>query len=125
MLGFVIDGELIIAVVSDPQHSRPNCSKQLSAWHQNKWHQIRSLHGSDAANNSSEDMHLLFAKLDGENSGVAELTFNRSKAANAMGRQMLSELRSTIAYLTNHKTEVRCVVLISSSNKAFSAGADL
>ena len=70
-------------------------------------------------------MHLLFTKLDGENNGVAELTFNRSKAANAMGRQMLSELQSTIAYLTNHKTEVRCVVLTSSSNKVFSAGADL
>jgi len=72
-------------------------------------------------------MHLLFTKLDGANSGVAEITFNRSEAANAMGRQMLSELQSTIAYLTNHKTEVlvRCVVLTSSSNKVFSAGSDL
>ena len=103
-------------------------NEKSSDWPQNKkcCQRIRSdhVHSSSTAANE-EDRHIVFTKLDGENDGVAELTFNRPSAANAMGRQMLRELQSAIVYLTNHKTEVRCVVLTSSSDKVFSAGADL
>lgn len=80
---------------------------------------------SSSATPSSEDKHIMFQALDGENTGVATLMFNRPNAANAMGRTMLSQLQSQIAFLSHHKNDVRCVVLTSATSKVFSAGADL
>mmetsp|Transcript_14007 Transcript_14007/g.19158 ORF Transcript_14007/g.19158 Transcript_14007/m.19158 type:complete len:391 (-) Transcript_14007:148-1320(-) len=59
--------------------------------------------------------------------GVAILTLNRPKAANAMGTTMLTQLHHALfTTLTNASpSDVRCIVLTSSSPKIFSAGADL
>ena len=80
---------------------------------------------ADSENNSEGSQHVFLKKLDGDNDGVAKLIFNRPSAANAMGRKMLGELQSAIAHLTDHETNVRCVVLTSATDKVFSAGADL
>lgn len=63
---------------------------------------------------------------------VTTLTLNRPKA-NAMGRNMLQELRDCLSTLEGGNTNnenpnqnpPRCLVLASFSNKVFSAGADL
>mmetsp|Transcript_17598 Transcript_17598/g.31788 ORF Transcript_17598/g.31788 Transcript_17598/m.31788 type:complete len:234 (+) Transcript_17598:68-769(+) len=57
------------------------------------------------------------------NAIVSTITLNRPKA-NAMGRIMLQELSDTLNTLENDD-ETRCVVVTSSSQKVFSAGADL
>jgi methylglutaconyl-CoA hydratase len=57
---------------------------------------------------------------------IATLTFNREKKANAIGIQMLTELRECICFLSGKEgNNIRCVVLKSSNDKVFSAGADL
>ena len=104
-------------------HQKKNSDCENKKCHQ----QIRSVkahNGHNAADSKTalEDNHIVLTKLD---DGVAKLIFNRPSAANAMGRKMLGELQSTIAHLTDHETNVRCVVLTSATDKVFSAGADL
>ena len=57
---------------------------------------------------------------------IAKLIFNRTNKANAIGKQMLSELRENVALLSGEKGKnIRCVILTSASDRVFSAGADL
>lgn len=57
---------------------------------------------------------------------ITKLTLNRPQKANAMGRQFLSELQDCLNHLNSaNATDCRCVVLTSSSERVFSAGADL
>ena len=54
---------------------------------------------------------------------VSILTLNRPNAANAMSKTMLQQLKEALAHLEHNPS--RCVIVASSSNKVFSAGADL
>jgi len=55
---------------------------------------------------------------------VTTLTLNRPKAANAMGSELMQQFSEALTKLEVCQ-ETRCVILNSSSNKIFSAGADL
>lgn len=55
---------------------------------------------------------------------IAVITFNREHAANALNRQMLSELQETLIHIQGNM-EVRCVIITASGEKTFCAGADL
>ena len=60
-----------------------------------------------------------------DNPTITKVTLDRPKA-NAMGKQMISELNHCLDTLEQHDvSSCRCVVLTSSSTKVFSAGADL
>ena len=56
---------------------------------------------------------------------ITKITLNRPKAANAMGRQMISELQDCLVKLEKECCTSRCVVVASSVDNVFSAGADL
>jgi len=62
--------------------------------------------------------------------GIMKVSFNRPKKANAMGKNMLSQLHDIIGKLTKNNEEsvdrnIRCIILTSNSDRVFSAGADL
>ncbi|MBP0445900.1 enoyl-CoA hydratase/isomerase family protein [Roseomonas sp. SSH11] len=57
--------------------------------------------------------------------GVLLLTLNRPQAANALDRQMATELASVFARLRAEPEAWRCVVLTGAGERAFCAGADL
>jgi methylglutaconyl-CoA hydratase len=62
--------------------------------------------------------------LTGIHAGVALVTLNRVKAANAFSRSMVAEF----VYLVNHLRDcrdTRVVIINSGSDKIFCAGADL
>jgi methylglutaconyl-CoA hydratase len=56
--------------------------------------------------------------------GIAIVTLNRPKAANALSRQMLAELQVILSDIKK-AMDIRVVILTSSGEKAFCAGADL
>lgn len=56
--------------------------------------------------------------------GIATLTLNRPKAANALSVQLLSELLEAMEQLRFDK-KIRCVIVTGAGEKAFCAGADL
>lgn len=65
-------------------------------------------------------------RLDSISDTITKLTLNRPHRANAIGRQMLDELQQAISILSSSSSSnVRCVILTSSHEKVFSAGADL
>lgn len=55
---------------------------------------------------------------------IAVITLNRPEAANAMSKQLLSELNTCIHHVNQDKA-IRCVVITAEGEKAFCAGADL
>lgn len=62
--------------------------------------------------------------------GIMKISFNRPQKANAMGKNMLSQLHAIIGQLTRNDEEsigrsTRCIILTSCTDKVFSAGADL
>lgn len=88
--------------------------------HVRRW---RSTDADDTTTSSPQIVmdHLHHDSIPGAT--VSRLTLNRPKA-NAMGSTMLAELREAIDELTNDAS-TRCLILTSSSQKVFSAGADL
>ncbi|TMW56040.1 hypothetical protein Poli38472_008688 [Pythium oligandrum] len=62
--------------------------------------------------------------LDGEHEGVALFTMSRPEARNALGKQMMIEFREAMDQV-RFDTNVRVVVLQSTVDKVFCAGADL
>ena len=108
--------------VSRYQKKNSDCCENIKCYQQILF---ANVHNAADSKTTSEDSHIVLTKLDGDNDGVAKLIFNRPSAANAMGRKMLDELQSAIVHLTDHETNVRCVVLSSATDKVFSAGADL
>lgn len=65
-------------------------------------------------------------RLDSISDTITKLTLNRPHRANAIGRQMLDELQQAVSILSSSSSSnVRCVILTSSLEKVFSAGADL
>jgi methylglutaconyl-CoA hydratase len=61
------------------------------------------------------------------NSGVAIITLNRPRAANALGLNLVKEMKEILNYLneTIDQNQQRCCIIRSSSPKVFCAGADL
>lgn len=55
---------------------------------------------------------------------VATITLNRPQAANALSKDLLDKLRSTLISLRNDR-QVRCIIITGSGEKVFCAGADL
>ncbi len=95
-----------IKLLSLPQQSSKYLSTQATAW----------------ASSSSETEDILLRCED----KVATITFNRPKKANAIGKEMLAQLRENVSMLSGEEgKDIRCVVLTSCSDKVFSAGADL
>lgn len=68
-----------------------------------------------------EEKHILVSKLE---KGIAIVTLNRPKAANAFSVQMLQELKEAITDL-RFDPNVRLVIVTGSGEKIFCAGADL
>ncbi|SFC64489.1 Enoyl-CoA hydratase/carnithine racemase [Bacillus sp. OV322] len=63
-------------------------------------------------------------ELNKDQSGIAVMSLNRSKAANALSRQMLNEMKAALQSI--HEDEfIRCLILTGSGEKVFCAGADL
>mmetsp|Transcript_16544 Transcript_16544/g.24431 ORF Transcript_16544/g.24431 Transcript_16544/m.24431 type:complete len:299 (-) Transcript_16544:201-1097(-) len=75
---------------------------------------------------SSDDLFILQTRLP-QNHHVAKITLNRTSAANAINREMLSQFNTIIDDLHNQnpKEAPLCVIIESASAKVFSAGADL
>ena len=63
-------------------------------------------------------------RLDGDDEGVAVFTMDRPSARNALGRQMMKEMREALQWAES-SSEVRVVVLESAVERVFCAGADL
>ncbi|MEN1969984.1 enoyl-CoA hydratase [Lentibacillus sp. N15] len=55
---------------------------------------------------------------------IAVITLNRPESANAMSKQLLSELHAFVTEVNQDKA-IRCVVITAKGEKAFCAGADL
>eukprot|EP00890_Picochlorum_soloecismus_P000744 jgi/Picsp_1/1670/NSC_05144-R1_au rna binding protein enoyl-coenzyme a hydratase len=70
------------------------------------------------------DLHAQLEPLEKENEGIFLLTLNRPEEKNAIGRQMLRELRECVQNLATENS-IRCVILRSSVKGVFSAGVDL
>jgi len=70
------------------------------------------------------DLHAQLEPLEKENEGIFLLTLNRPEEKNAIGRQMLRELRECVQNLATENS-IRCVILRSSVKGVFSAGLDL
>eukprot|EP00123_Amoebidium_parasiticum_P010939 comp20420_c0_seq1/m.25896 comp20420_c0_seq1/g.25896 ORF comp20420_c0_seq1/g.25896 comp20420_c0_seq1/m.25896 type:complete len:295 (-) comp20420_c0_seq1:423-1307(-) len=67
---------------------------------------------------------VLSERLDAANAGVAVLTLNRPEAKNALGKEFLGQLRAAMDDL-RFDPSVRVVILRSSVERVFCAGADL
>ncbi|MES1908207.1 MAG: hypothetical protein MHM6MM_001185 [Cercozoa sp. M6MM] len=63
-------------------------------------------------------------RLEGRDTGIVLLTMDRPRAKNALGRQLLGELRSAVDSLHDDRT-ARVVLLNSNVDGVFCAGADL
>lgn len=61
--------------------------------------------------------------LDGENEGIFLLSLNRPEQKNAIGKQMLRELKECLDHLSSERS-TRCVVIRSLVPKVFCAGID-
>jgi methylglutaconyl-CoA hydratase len=69
---------------------------------------------------------VMLEHLTGAHTGVSVITLNRPSRKNALGKNLLSELRSTVQKLaTAPVAESRVVLLKSSVDGVFCAGADL
>eukprot|EP00891_Asterochloris_glomerata_P007053 jgi/Astpho2/7053/fgenesh1_pm.00107_%23_29_t len=75
-----------------------------------------------AAGNSG--LHVQLDSLDGEHEHIFSLSLTRATAKNAIGRQLLSELRDAVAMLSRERS-TRCLVVKSGVAGSFCAGADL
>lgn len=73
---------------------------------------------------ASSSAELLLERLSGSDSGIAVLTLNRGPRKNALGRSMVSTLRSQMQSLAVDSS-VRVVLLQSAVPGVFCAGADL
>jgi methylglutaconyl-CoA hydratase len=73
--------------------------------------------------NPHNELHVQLEPLDGEE-GIFLLTLTRPTAKNAIGRQLLNELKEAIQALSTETTS-RCVILRSTVPGVFCAGADL
>lgn len=58
------------------------------------------------------------------NSGIAVITLNRPKSANALGLTLIQQLKEISSFLRANDQQ-RCCIICSSSEKVFCAGADL
>lgn len=64
------------------------------------------------------------AQLDGDSEGIFQLSLTRPDAKNAIGRQFLSELTEALTNVTREQS-TRCLVVRSTVDGVFCAGADL
>lgn len=62
--------------------------------------------------------------LDGSLSGISVMTLSRPNVKNALGKQLVHEMQQHLDYLKNFKS-CRVLVINSSTDKIFCAGADL
>ncbi|KPV45404.1 enoyl-CoA hydratase [Alicyclobacillus ferrooxydans] len=59
-----------------------------------------------------------------ETGGIATITLNRPESANALSRELLTELSGILTEVA-HREDVRVVVVTGAGDRAFCAGADL
>uniref|UniRef100_A0A4W5JZM5 Enoyl CoA hydratase domain containing 2 n=1 Tax=Hucho hucho TaxID=62062 RepID=A0A4W5JZM5_9TELE len=71
-----------------------------------------------------ESVEVDLKRLDGEDTGIAEVLMCRQKARNALGRVFVSQMRELVSSL-HHDSAVRVVVFRSLVQGVFCAGADL
>ncbi|KAJ3255113.1 hypothetical protein HDU77_003796 [Chytriomyces hyalinus] len=83
-------------------------------------HQSRAIYSS-VQDSSAE---CVFERLEGEDQGIALITFNRPHARNALGKTFMDQFRRGLAHL-RFDDSVRVVVLRSNVDRVFCAGADL
>lgn len=81
--------------------------------------QTRRLHTRNA-NSTEVDLK----RLDGEDTGIAEVLMRRQKARNALGHVFVSQMRELMSSLS-HDSALRVVVFRSMVPGVFCAGADL
>ncbi|KAJ3111507.1 hypothetical protein HK100_002662 [Physocladia obscura] len=74
--------------------------------------------------NSNTSDECVFERLSGADEGITVITFNRPEARNALGKTFMSQFRKGLAQLRFDES-VRVVVLRSSVDRVFCAGADL
>ncbi len=67
---------------------------------------------------------VLVEPLGDQDEGISVLSLNRPAARNALGRQLLHELKEALDVLRQERT-TRCLVIRSLVPGCFSAGADL
>eukprot|EP01137_Pigoraptor_chileana_P020457 Opistho-2@82853 len=81
----------------------------------------RRAYSTASAGSAAEFFH---EKLSGADEGIVVFTMNRPAAKNALGKEMLRQLRDSMDRVRNDKS-VRVVVLRSVVDGVFCAGADL
>lgn len=72
----------------------------------------------------TNQLQVALEPLDGANEGIFWLSLSRPDARNAIGRQLLRELRECLTTVAQERT-TRCVVVRSTVPGVFCAGADL
>lgn len=79
---------------------------------------------SGGAEGKASHLHAQLEPLDSPNDGIFFLSLTRPEARNAIGRQLLRELRECLVNLSKERS-TRCVVVRSTAPGVFCAGADL
>jgi len=80
--------------------------------------------GGGHPNSHTSQLHVQLEPLDSPNDGIFSLSITRPESKNAIGRQLLRELRECLRNLAQERT-TRCVVVRSAAPGVFCAGADL
>jgi len=73
---------------------------------------------------ASAESELILERLSGDDKGIAVISFNRPKAMNSFSKNMVKCMREAIDDV-KFDSELRAVVVRSTSAKAFCTGADL
>ncbi|XP_069050517.1 enoyl-CoA hydratase domain-containing protein 2, mitochondrial [Lepisosteus oculatus] len=81
----------------------------------------RGLHSEPS---SPDSVEVRLNRLDGEDTGVAEVVMCRQRARNALGKVFVSQMRELVSAL-HHDPAVRVVLFRSAVQGVFCAGADL
>ncbi len=71
------------------------------------------------------DAQFEFIDVEMQSENTLLVRLNRPEQANSFNTRMAEEIRSVWVYLETHTTNVRCIVLTGTGDRAFCAGADL
>lgn len=105
---------------------RRQLTNTLRSTHQRNYQIFQKYSSSISTSNGGADDLILQTRLP-PNNNITKITLNRTSAANAINREMLSQFNTIVDELHNQtaKETPLCVVIESASTKVFCAGADL
>lgn len=101
-----------------------NASTSIKSPHRSISTTATNLSSTSYSTDAHPHLHVQLEPLDAPNDGIFFLSLTRPEAKNAIGRQLLRELRDALHQLARERT-TRCVVVRSTAPGVFCAGADL